>query len=290
MQSRAKKFMFLVFGITTSAFTCELEVTYKLVPNDVREQVAIIAASKSYQCDPISQGACIADLDSNPRSVVVRIEASGYRIFRRTFLDVTCLDARSSQIGLGEVKLSESDLPRVSQVIEAHDEAGNKRFQLVLANRTKRRTLLKRVVVVARRPIEGPSCLGPTPNYFEVSGNLTLIAGDSKSSTVVGAMFSSPTDKHYVVDIQGLLDHDACEHRDRLILRMPAAVDLPPGDFATLTIVLPSEFRLAANSNNGWYPSGRKTVMLTGFTSFSFALSSDDPDASDIIAAYPGAH
>jgi hypothetical protein len=271
--------------------TCLLKLNYKAYPDDVHLRISVTSGSRAFTCEPLGATTCVADIIHDSRVVTVTIKAAGYRVYRRTFLDIICRKDVGAPLSLGDIRLTESDLPRIVQILEEHDSAGNTQFQLVLSNRSKRRTLLKQVAVVAARPFESSGmCSSPSPNYFAISGKLQIVAVDQRAASIAGH-FRHANETRYVADMQGFVDHDGCEARDRLVLILPAAIDLPPSEFTTITLVIPPRFELLPPKE--WQQMAGDEVwlkqlitdigVLKGFRNFTFALTSDDPDAAEIV-------
>jgi hypothetical protein len=110
----------------------------------------------------------------------------------------------------------------------------------------------------------------------------------------MGHFQKAETEEKYLAEMHGFVEHDPCDRRDRLVLILPAAVDLPSSNFATITLVLPHQFELSPPKEWQWQEHGETRMFidevgqLSGFDRFEFVLSSDDPDSAEIVATYDG--
>jgi hypothetical protein len=263
--------------------SCLLNVRSTIIPPVKGATIALHDGKKIYECSPIAAGHCKVDLPRGlARTFTIVVEAPGYQIFRRTFLDIGC--GREANVSLGEVKLIESNLPKVEQVIFSLSANGNQRFEFVLSNRNQRSLLIKTIRIEASRIVQASSMTGdPCGDLFasyEIDSKIDIRAGRAKRA-VSGKFRNLSRSRDYEVALKGvamgLCGIDGIDEADLLYLEMPTAIVLPLNEFAFIILDLPSKFRVNGASVH---------TSIGGFTYFVFKFTSDDHDAGEIKVEY----
>jgi len=213
------------------------------------------------------------------RTLSIELEADGYKPVRFNILDKQCADAHAT-IDLGIIKLVPTDAPVVAQIIRSTDQDGKVRLSVILHNRRKHKVFLRNLTLSAVHPLGGSICAldGDTFHQYRLSSKMIVSAGTT-SRSVTGSFEDTADSPSFSTQWKGVFESETCvDPHHRITFQMPLSIVLPPEEYTSVKLILPSQF-----VGTGRYP---ETLTSSRLQAFDFIFVSDDTDAPQIKATY----
>lgn len=181
---------------------------------------------------------CNGFIRRGSKTARIEITAPGYKKYSLNIPEVTAI-RDSVWIDIGSVKLKQSDLPRVEQIIRSVEKDGAFRFELTFHNPLNREYLIRNVIVEAFRPGDGSMCCCPPSAVFAIQPSLQVVAGGKSGKRLRGGYRELVNGANRLYPTKGEIEKSGCDKEEHVTISFDGAVKLPAHDYTAVHIVVP---------------------------------------------------
>jgi hypothetical protein len=229
----------------------------------------------------------------------LEVIAPGYKKFSKNLPSMSFTN-NVAVLTIGSIRLQQSDLPTVAQVVRSRTADGSHRFEITLHNRLKRDFLIREVTVAATIPDKFPNvdCCCPPNSIFKIGDTLKIAAGGGEKRMAAATFEELVRGKGHTVEATGSIKVDGCRGGEELVLTLPTSFILPASQYIAVPIIFPSQFRIAdafygfGNRKSHKFSSEKPSLEHIGngkvdrFRSYRFIFRTSMEDELDIIGSY----
>lgn len=225
----------------------QVKITAKLPagvdPSDVQTTLVLDGAVK-VTCSILSRSSdnsmtFTCDAEIGAHAALVEVKASGYKLYSINMAGLNVTSDRPAEINLGQIHLTDSDEPRIENIIWSQAKDGSVRYQITVHNLSKEQILVTGFDVGGENQECGGHASHPLPRRLKMSAKLKVsVSRPGHNAQIRGAVTDLNDDREFATPVTGTALFRGCGFSD-VHLHAPVSIRLPANDYLDIEFVIP---------------------------------------------------